>query len=156
MDKTLEQRLAWLAGVIDGEGSICMFLGRRKARKGTAAMFRIMVSNTDLNMIEEIVSIAKLLGVGSVLDIDRHRPESQFGRRRISSVTFDGKSRCASILLAVQPFLITKRAQATLMLTAIERRHARIGTGQREMSNDPDFLEYARQISSLNKGDLNG
>ena len=62
IEKTIDHRMAWLAGILDGEGSISLNRIRINAdRPGSCwyARFTVRISNTDPAMLNEIMAIAR-------------------------------------------------------------------------------------------------
>jgi hypothetical protein len=127
MDKTIDHRIAWLAGIVDGEGWISVGVegvpGRRKwsARRYIAARWQIGIANTDPAMLNEVMSIADILGAKCKF-YDRADGPWRGNRKMQGRVAFETKDACATLLEALLPYLITKRARAILMLRAIEQR----------------------------------
>ena len=103
---------AYLAGLIDGEGSVCV-IGRRKTGRvmGTLErrLWRVVVTNTDLKMIQWC---AKVTGAGNITT----RQRSHEGHRDIYRWTCHA-STARVILEQIVPYMITKRLKA---LEAIE------------------------------------
>lgn len=60
--KPTEAEIGWLAGIIDGEGSIAMAIADNGKKLNLAP--RIEVANTDKEIIEKVVRIVKSLGCG--------------------------------------------------------------------------------------------
>lgn len=137
MDKTIDHRLAWLAGIIDGEGAIMLYiraLGITPSRKGSgrrkvyhAADFKVEICNTDDSMLAEVLAIADVLGAhtigGRIGWYSGYRPNFP-GRKRLGRVCFTSLDACEAILRAVHPYLVTKRARAEIMLRAIAHRRS--------------------------------
>lgn len=96
--------LAWLAGIIDGEGSLQL--------KAKAHAARITIRATDRRMIERAQQIATALGVRSGLH--RQKPYG-LGKWPVFGVEFSGRN-ILPLLLAVMPFLVVKGEQAAVLL----------------------------------------
>ena len=107
--------LAWLAGFLDGEGTI--FVVREKRAKGRVVLKgRMSVDNTDLSNIRRARRLT--------LSLTGHRAPMQItnvsrGYRPCHSLRFNRARDVAVILLAVMPWLVGKRARARLMLRFI-------------------------------------
>lgn len=116
--KTLEHRLAWLAGIIDGEG--CMYAAlasesrvRRDGTRGKYMRVAVVITNTDLAMIEEVISIGAVLGVRFNLEKPKvYRPQHK--QRWAARVA--GARQATVLLNAVLPFLVTKRERARIVI----------------------------------------
>ncbi len=108
-----EAEKAWLAGVIDGEGSI--FLSKvmnRKTRRGFFYLPTITVSNTNRDFL---VRVAQIIGEGTVCLAkrggDRERPRWMY-------MASSGVIR--AIVPQIMPYLIVKKERASLMLQFLE------------------------------------
>lgn len=118
------ERLAWVAGMLDGEGSIAFFPGRsveRRPRKGlgmrVAWQVVVTISNTHA---PTIAAIREVVGFGNT------RTAPAYVRRgKLSQICLKWKvsSRRAEMFLKmVQPFVITKHEQVRIVLAAIALR----------------------------------
>lgn len=112
--------LAWLGGVIDGEG--CIALNRRV--RGNAVNYhpQIVISNTDPFMIEECGRILRLAGIGHW--VMWRKREGDRNRRMMGHVAISGYRRCQKALGTLTSRVRGKRDQAELLLEFIERRLA--------------------------------
>lgn len=159
MDKTIDHRLAWLAGIIDGEGWIGFRLvrdnpshaKRRSGKRFQAAAWYIAVANTDEAMLVEIMSISAVVGAKWMFQPSIKRAGN---RKPQGRVTWHTKRDCALVLWAILPFLVTKRAHADLMLQAIHHRqrqpHCR-KPGYVPADHDADFMAMSDQIREMNR-----
>src|SRR5438552_14414658 len=137
-DKTIDHRLAWLAGIIDGEGCVRFHTEvsknhRLAGRSWTFTAYHVDIANTDSAMLIEIMAIADVLGVKY-----GYYPRVRFqhpNRKPQHRVSFHSRVSCNAILRAVLPYLVTKRPQAELMLRALARRSL---TGRHW--RHPDFI----------------
>lgn len=131
-----EGELGWLAGIIEGEGSITMNV-RKKAWKGWQGVgvdCTVALSNTDGGIIEKSV---KLLGrlTGSepfVYEIPKSPVYKPDGTSYLNPKTFIlnvSVNRMAGILIvlrAIEPYMAgEKAARARLMIKFVERRMSR-------------------------------
>lgn len=101
--------LAYIAGIIDGEGCIQIQKPKRRHNRERSQTYKLQlrVANTDLRLIEYINSIfPAYIYNGS---------EKRKGRRR-QFVWHANGAKAAAVLRAVLPFLICKKEQA---MTAI-------------------------------------
>lgn len=95
---------AYLAGLIDGEGSICMVSRGRGAR--TRAVL-LVVDNTDMRMLRWI---RRNFGGYATPGNSRNKRWKPVGEWRVTG------ERAVEIIEGILPFLVTKRAQAKLAL----------------------------------------
>ena len=103
---------AWLAGVIDGEGSIGLYDGREGRR------VQIQLGNTSEAFVQRF---RELIGCGSTV-FRRTFAESHHGREPMFHYALKGSARCYKVLKQVLPFLIIKRAKATEILHELESK----------------------------------
>ncbi len=104
---------AWLAGVIDGEGSIGLYNFGKEGRR-----VEIQVSNTN---IEFVANVRKFIGCGSSV------MRSKFGilhkgRKPIYHYMLKGSARCYVVLKQILPYLIIKKGLAEKILKEIEEK----------------------------------
>lgn len=98
---------AYLAGLIDGEGSI-MLVGRNRAN---GPMLRVNVSNTDRRLLDWL---AERFG-GTVRVMWRSQQEVRPNERVCYSWQRDCR-QCREVLEAALPYLISKREQARVAI----------------------------------------
>lgn len=101
---------AYLAGIIDGEGSIAIGRGLPKAGSGdvsTRYWNYVKVTNTDIRLLEWVLAET---GVGS---IQRDKPRG--GNRRPHYTWICAGVQSVRILQAVRPYLVIKKEQADLI-----------------------------------------
>lgn len=136
----INMRLAWAAGIIDGEGSIVV------SRSGVGKFqLQVQVIATSQAMIECICAIA---GDGHVYSYPGHQPRSRSTWRWTIR-----NHRAAAFLVRVLPFLVVKVEQATLGIDfASGMAHHGGGTGRHleapEVNRRADI--YAR-MKELNR-----
>lgn len=107
--------LAWLAGFVDGEGSIYISAERRPGNR-YVLKGRMSVDNTDLKNIRKARSIAIQITGRPISPIIAN---VRRGYRPCYSLRFQGQSTVAALLRELQPWLIGKHRRATLMLRFI-------------------------------------
>ena len=156
-EKTIDHRLAWLAGIIDGEGWIHVGITTSR-QSGRHIAYRVRVSNTDPGMMNEAMSILDVLGIGyshgSVKQrsmLSHHKPQTY--------IDIAGASRVAAILEHLLPYLITKRERAILALRTIKHRRSHIGkhkgySGHMRLADDPLAQELIAEMGRLNRRGL--
>jgi hypothetical protein len=99
---------AWLAGFIDGEGTIAMTLGRNER---TIHVY-LTIPNTNLaNMARARVLLRAILG----RDVRVGKPDRK-DRRPIFVIAIQNRPDIRAILELVRPWLVGKRPQADLMM----------------------------------------
>lgn len=112
--------LAWLAGIVDGEGSILILKnGHKGSYKGHNMVVMFHVTNTCGNIIAKTQEIIESLGVGCYI-----RTRENKGYKWKPSFRLDvSKFAHLKILLeAIRPYLVSKHGQADLVLRFINKR----------------------------------
>ena len=106
--------LAYLAGIIDGEGCISVTISHRHSGYGK---FRIQVSisNTNLKLIEKCKQI---VGFGSI----GKRTGSHIGKRTVYKLELSKYKKLYELLPKLIPFLIDKKRKAELTFELIKEK----------------------------------
>lgn len=132
--------VAWLAGIIDGEGSIGLIVSNRadKFRSQTIrTKVKVVIANTDMAIIERCIEAFHVIGVGHYRRNERPAAGLVVGTmvkkfKPISMLEVSGFKRVRTLLYATREWLCGAKAQrADLLLTFIE---GRIGRAQAERS----------------------
>lgn len=154
MDK-LNERICWLAGIVDGEGSIglkrCTLKRGNKVYLNYAPM--ISIANNDLRMMDEIRAI-----------FDKLKIKYSFTKRELSKRNKKWKDNYAvsitsyqmgiNFLEIVLPYLISKKEQSEILIDFCRDRVNVNHRGQggkfikTYQGNEEDFFQ---KISALNK-----
>lgn len=136
--------LAWLAGFVDGEGSIMLV----RPRNQTVRTFLYLV-NTDLENVlraRTIVSACLRRDVLPACGANVGRPDYKLWIARHSEMR--------TLLTAILPWLAGKRPQAELMLQYLRECSAMLD-GRRRLRDTPELRarrhEFARRMAELNK-----
>jgi hypothetical protein len=103
---------AWLAGVIDGEGSIGLYDYGREGRRVS-----IQMGNTSEDFVKEMKRI--IGGVGSTVFRIKFGP-SHKGRKPMYHYVLKGSLRCYFVLKQVIPYLIIKKDKAKSIVKKLE------------------------------------
>uniref|UniRef100_A0A6M3IN33 Homing endonuclease n=1 Tax=viral metagenome TaxID=1070528 RepID=A0A6M3IN33_9ZZZZ len=123
------ERLAWLAGVIDSEGSLEVGwtnqYNKKKETINSKMMYcRIKVGNTDPRMIAEISSVFKLISVGFSFRTTKRIDREHW----MLEIKTQGKGNCRKVLVSIYPYLKNKIDQAAKFLEIIQYRES-VGYG---------------------------
>jgi signal recognition particle subunit SEC65 len=150
-------RLAWFAGILDGEGSIG--LSKNTPRKPTKTNYiiapAIQVSNANFLLVKEVKTILKQLGVKSTHSAVRRFKNAKWADEYKINVT--KHADVIKILQAVQPYLISKREQAAIVLAFCcnrvgkHRCHSKGNHGQFVQTYDGSELILYEKLRPLNK-----
>lgn len=116
--KATEIEKAWLAGIIDGEGSIRIDYPRVQAGQKTgSAQPGVVITNTDWAIIERSVDICQRIGVNP------HVSQRHGTRLETKDVLVLGMPKIMVLLTAVMPYLTgNKSKQAILLYRFCEQR----------------------------------
>ena len=109
------EECAWLAGVIDGEGSIGLYNYGREGRR-----VQILVMNTNEAFVAHVRTI---VGVGS--SVMRCYYTSKLAKVPRKKVIYQwglkGSIRCVEVLKQIVPYLIIKKVLALSIIKEVER-----------------------------------
>ena len=151
-------KLAWLAGIIDGEGCISVYYSQKPRRHRDGHLERrlepfVTITNTNEWIIREVQDIAKLIGVewNVQLSVDRKKPD----RKPCWTISFKASIRAAKLLMAVMPYLVGKKRQAELVLELIKHRRNIIKFGHLARRHghsllDDKSIRLAEDVRNLN------
>ena len=150
MNKNINERwLAWLAGIIDGEGCICiwekvdtykprysMFIHRRrpcegKSKRRVGYQAKITITNTDIRMVEKV---RKIVGCGKISCREgkgKWKTQYEFNIGRSEQVR--------DVLEAVYPWLVIKQSQAVTVLKFLATG---VGSGKRISDENKELRAY--------------
>jgi len=104
-----ETEKAWLAGVIDGEGSVGIY------RSADGRRIEVQVCNTHFGFITKIRDV---VGCGSICTRHFHGSLHK-GRKPLDQYTMKGSERGLKLLEQVLPYLIVRREKAEAILNEL-------------------------------------
>lgn len=145
MTQDFEKRLSWLGGIVDGEGSIGLYITTELNREtGTRQRKQLLgfanVSNCDEVLIREVASILETAGVKHTLHLTPRRGN----RRPCWYLQIAGMKRTAAFITLVLPYLVSKKQRAELILKLITHRRAtmdkRAAFGPRQRFDEDKWL----------------
>lgn len=149
--RSLQERIIWLAGFIDGEGTITVFNHTDRSQKWGFKRYTaiVCVVNTNEVLINEVQKILIELNISSHIFVrtpqkKQHKPAFQLGVRKITHIK--------RLLTQLIPYLVGKKAQAELTLRFVESRILRMGTGVNQYSPyNEDEMTISANLYELNK-----
>jgi len=127
---------AWLAGIIEGEGTIAMNARKKqwKGWKGFGVDLQIYITNSDAGIIEKSVNVLRSIGIEPLISerdsvpIRKENGGFYNSCKTIMVVNVNRMSDIAKVLISIIPFMAgEKTSRARLMLKYIERRMSRQG-----------------------------
>lgn len=111
-----EVDLAWLAGIIDGEG--CLTVDLKKADNGKFYLQpKVRVINTDVRMIEKVARIYVALNVVFFYNINKKRKDHYKDQ---TAIVISSQGSSLKVLKAIRPYLANKQKIADAMIEVIE------------------------------------
>lgn len=147
---TPERDRAWIAGIVDGEGSISGFHHIRSDDGSPRTGLNLFVTNSSERIIEECHRIWPASRAEHI------RPgEGHLGKRAVWRWIVNGTENKTLFLREVYPYLVGKRKQAIvgynlLLLVAVAKRMGQ--TAQRDSEREKR-LALVDMVKALNKGE---
>lgn len=148
--KYLLPDIPYLAGLIDGEGSICIAINSKKNRarkrcKNPTFTLRLTITNNS----EWLLNRVKARFGGTVVPKNRHTPDKRTGKIYAGFDVIWQNFRAGWILWNIYPHLILKREQAKV---AFQFLHNLRKTNRQELSKaDVEIRKALRQrLQALN------
>lgn len=150
--------IGWMIGFLEGEGSICMTVNRRKNRPQTLRVTpKVIWTNCDDAMIEKCKAILKAMGVDqcSVRENSRNNPNGlvKNGSKPISYVTVSGLSRIGRLFSFIDGRVVGEKAERVAVLHRfVQRRLALVEKLQlRHLHYDQVDVELMLKFLRLTK-----
>ena len=114
--KTLKIKLAWLSGIVDGEGSIGMKRTRDKRGGRSPIIYSplIQITNCDSLLLKEVKEILALLKIKYSFwkRIDNRNPKW----RDAGNISIASYEDCRKFLASMIPLLVSKKKHAKILL----------------------------------------
>ncbi len=121
--------VGWLAGIVDGEGTVSLTISRRANRSQMIRTTpRVSIANTDAGIIDRCLLAFEKIGVGNYRQDIRRKPGNVCGVPvakflPVTVLEVTGLKRVRLLLNAIRPFLAGAKANRyDLLLTFIEGR----------------------------------
>lgn len=128
----LVARIGWLAGIIDGEGTVSLLISERKgndARCNMRIQPRVTIGNTDEGIINRIIETLDMMGVGRYVKHERPKARNIPGfnaNKPVTTVSVDGFERLRLLLPVIIPHIAgEKRQRAEILNRYIVQRSER-------------------------------
>jgi hypothetical protein len=123
--KLTQAQFGWLAGVLDGEGTICLFKEKTDRRAGFyARCVVIAIANTNPVLILRVVNLLRSVGIKCSIGTIVGEQKKVKGWSRAWNVKVSGVEAMKLYLNMIHPFLVGKREQAELAMQFLQRRSA--------------------------------
>ncbi len=138
---------SYVAGFLDGDGSIVATVDKRPERRRFPYQVRLKVNLTQHERHRDLLHKLRMyLGnIGSLREVKSHH---------LVELVIQGRMQVKNLLIKLLPHLILKERQAKIMLRAIEiydgaKVNVRSSLSEKEYQN---ILALVRQIRNLNSG----
>ena len=136
-----ELKLAWLAGLFDGEG--CVYA--RLLNKGKGLEVRVTVESVSKPMIERVEEIYREIRVDYKVEGGRMRPKST---RPASRIIVRKLRSVVSLLTLVQPYLVVKKPECDEVLSFLDDY---LVLPRSAKPSIPERVKFIEQIKSLKR-----
>lgn len=114
-----EKELAYLAGIIDGEGSIDIrSLPPGKHRRNGSYSSLLCISNTNTLILDECVRIMRECEIPHYIS----KSKVNGNRKQSYQIICAGPNRCFRCLWVIEPYLVGKKSQANLTMEFVWSR----------------------------------
>ena len=121
-----EVDLAWLAGIIDGEGNIDFSVQQKQSgeNKVPNEYFcpKVRITNTDMRMIRKVSEIyvnENIVFFYALNSVKRYKNRKDTWKNQME-ITISGHGSIKKLLSLVLPYLVNKQALAKLMIETID------------------------------------
>ena len=149
-----QAELGWLAGIVEGEGSITMNVRKKhwKGWNGVGVDMTVSIANTDGGIIERACDILRRLTrseprVHETGTSQLYRPDGEVyhnEQKRMLYISVNKMAHILRVLCSLEPHLAgEKSGRARLMIQFIERRLTRKGEHTKHGASHMDRYDWA-------------
>ena len=139
LNKLSNTDLAYIAGFLDGDGSIYTKIIRREDYKSKFQLSVEISLTQSRKRLYFLQQLQKDLGMGALV-------KARSGEPNISDLVIKGENVVGPLLRAIMPYLRLKSTQAKLMLNIIER----LPISKKDPSQFVEICKIADKIANLN------
>jgi len=152
MTRPTEVELAWLAGIVDGEGTVGISRTNNKTQAHPYLRPHFQVVNTDMRIIDKTAQIIRDI-VGKRVSVVVSNKGGK-GCKRGYRIKVSTQWELLLLLPTLMPHLVAKREQAELAIEFCKRRHIRTERGAYwyEFKNE-DEAAYSRSLELNRRGE---
>lgn len=151
-----EVDIAWLAGIIDGEGNLHALVQEKQSGPNNRLRFlcpKVRITNTDIRMIKRVSEIYVREGLKffyALNRVSRYKNKKDTWKDQLE-ITVGSQHGVAKLLRLVLPYLVNKREYASIFLGFIEwvALQPKRGRMSREEFNYTDAPEFSVFMNGL-------
>lgn len=152
-----EVDLAWLAGVIDGEGNLHAMVQEKQSGPNNRLKFlcpKVRITNTDVRMIQKVSEIyarENLTFFYALNRVSRYKNRKDTWRDQLE-ITIASQAGVAKVLKLVMPYLVNKRKYASIFLemiewVALQPKRGRMSKSSESYTDKPEFMAYIQRLA---------
>lgn len=151
-----EVDIAWLAGIIDGEGNLHALVQEKKSGDGRLKFLcpKVRITNTDVRMIKKISEIyvrENLTFFYALNRVTRYKNRKDTWKDQLE-ITIGSQAGVAKILRLVLPYLVNKRCYASIFLEMIEwvqlqPKRGRLSKATESYMDQPEFSAFMQRLA---------
>ena len=154
-----EVDLAWLAGIIDGEGNLQATVQYKWCGPIKRPYFepKVRITNTDVRMVKKISEIyvsEDIVFFYSINAVSRYKNKKDTWRDQLE-ISVGSKKQIRKLLPLVIPYMVNKRRYAELMLSALEWLDSQPARGKNSKGENyavhPQFVSFIRLMEEERK-----
>lgn len=149
-----KEAIAWLAGIIDGEGCIYAFWAKQQPyMKGPGMRINVLIGGCHPAMLAKVTKVLCACNIGFCYQVAQRKAGNK--RKTALSVVIAGKTRVKKLLELVIPHLTEKLRQAELALELINYREGLTDTfgpdrkNKKALWEDQKIVDLIREIKIL-------
>jgi len=143
-----EAEKGYLAGIIDGEGTIT--ISEVRSRKEHEYRPEIIITNTSDKLINHIINLLKKSGL-DYFYVPNKQNKKLKRRKPLREVRITSHARVLAFLQMLLPYLILKRRQADIVINFIRSRIKRGISGKGWSPYNDYEINLVREIRELNR-----
>jgi len=141
---------AWLAGIIEGEGTfMAWFYKTKPERRGQHQLVtKISIVNNDAVILRKATEILSWNKIGYFYCLTKRKNKNH---NNTLCVVVQGKGRVKNLINSIKPYLSGKLRQAEMMLNIINRREEMTHSykrGQR-IIDDEELLKFTKALKEM-------
>jgi len=151
-----EADIAWLAGIIDGEGNLHACVQEKKSGDGRLKFLcpKVRITNTDVRMIKKVSEIyvkENLTFFYALNRVSRYKNKKDTWRDQLE-ITIGSQNGVAKLLKLVIPYLVNKQTYASIFLETIkwvmlQPKRGRMSVETESYIDQPEFSVFMQRLA---------